>query len=181
MFEELMIPAEKVEQVFNHLYRHFDASGRLLYIGVSLNAFARLAQHKAASHWYATVASMTIENFPTREDLMLAETEAIRTERPLHNIVGADYKPPRQRAWHSVESKLGLVRQVVFQPIYTVKESADCLMISSARVKDLVDCGRLGSIDFGDSVKTKRLISGWQIIDFLDSLAPTSEMLGDEE
>jgi hypothetical protein len=70
------------------LYRHFDNAGRLLYVGISLNAFHRLAQHKQHSHWFSRVAHVEIERFPTRMAALLAERAAIRDEKPLHNIAG---------------------------------------------------------------------------------------------
>lgn len=155
----------------NQLYRHFDCSGKLLYIGVSYGAFVRLAQHRAASHWYSQIANMTIEQFPTREDLLAAEAYAIKLERPLHNTVHAHYNkrpPDLQRA---LESKLSLLRQVAFKPVYTVREAADCLRLSPGRIRDMVAVGRLGTIDFKDGLKSpKTLITGWQIIDLLESL-----------
>jgi hypothetical protein len=36
---------KKPEQTATDLYRHFDAEGCLLYVGISLNAIARLAVH----------------------------------------------------------------------------------------------------------------------------------------
>lgn len=67
------------------LYRHFDAEGRLLYVGISLSAVFRLSQHKSVSHWVPEIARVTIENFPSREDAIKAERAAIRSEKPLHN------------------------------------------------------------------------------------------------
>lgn len=69
------------------LYRHFGAGGDLLYVGISLNAFFRLHQHNKGSRWMEKVASLTIENFPTREEALEAETIAIRMEKPKYNII----------------------------------------------------------------------------------------------
>src|SRR5690606_6831850 len=69
------------------LYRHFDAEGRLLYVGISLNAFSRLMQHRRDSVWFRQIASVTIEWFPTRGKAVDAEVQAIRNERPLHNVI----------------------------------------------------------------------------------------------
>lgn len=69
------------------LYRHWDADGRLLYVGISLSALQRLAQHKERSRWFERIASVTIEQFPTREAALAAEREAIATERPECNII----------------------------------------------------------------------------------------------
>ncbi len=68
------------------LYRHYDASGRLLYVGISLSAVARFVSHKGASGWAHKVAKMTVEAFPTRRAALYAEAIAIRDEKPRHNI-----------------------------------------------------------------------------------------------
>lgn len=75
------------------LYRHFDASGRLLYVGISLSTAHRMGQHRNTSEWSHRVRTITIEHFPTREAALDAETEAIRTERPAFNKMGRVYGP----------------------------------------------------------------------------------------
>jgi len=42
------------------LYRHFDATGRLLYVGISLFAFRRLAAHERNAGWWKDVRTVTI-------------------------------------------------------------------------------------------------------------------------
>lgn len=73
----------------HHLYRHFDGSGRLLYVGISLSAVARLADHRKESHWARRIARVTIEAYATRRSAMTAERIAVQREKPLHNIVHA--------------------------------------------------------------------------------------------
>lgn len=72
------------------LYRHFDDEGRLLYVGVSMMAVYRTVQHRRNSHWFREVCTITIEHFATRAEALTAEALAIRTEKPLHNIMGAE-------------------------------------------------------------------------------------------
>jgi hypothetical protein len=80
---------KKPEQpIATDLYRHFDSEGCLLYVGISLSAIARLAAHRVRSSWFNRIARVEIKRFPSREDAEAAELEAIRTEKPLHNIVG---------------------------------------------------------------------------------------------
>jgi excinuclease UvrABC nuclease subunit len=66
------------------LYRHFDAGGDLLYVGMSRNAAARLRGHKNAS-WYDDIASITIEHFETKAAAADAEWRAIQDEHPKFN------------------------------------------------------------------------------------------------
>lgn len=80
------------------LYRHFDRQGRLLYVGVSLNAVNRLSQHRDAS-WFQEIERITIRWLPTRESALVAEAVAIATERPIHNVAG-NYSTSRKLvAW----------------------------------------------------------------------------------
>ena len=77
------------------LYRHYDSEGTLLYVGISLSALMRLMQHKENADWFLDITKITIQNFPTRQKALDAETQAIVTENPKHNIAKkkAKYKP----------------------------------------------------------------------------------------
>ena len=68
------------------LYRHFDKSGNLLYVGQSLNAMARFVQHNRTAVWAKDIAFVEIERFATAEDLREAEALAIASENPIYNI-----------------------------------------------------------------------------------------------
>ena len=81
------------------LYRHFDEKGRLLYVGISLNAISRAKQHGKDKPWWLEVRSIQIELFPTREEAAQAEVEAIRKEKPLYNIVH-NREGPLKFIWH---------------------------------------------------------------------------------
>jgi excinuclease UvrABC nuclease subunit len=68
------------------LYRHFDISGRLLYVGIASNSRRRLSQHRNVSDaWADQVYRMTVEWHPTELEAADAERLAIATERPLYN------------------------------------------------------------------------------------------------
>jgi hypothetical protein len=67
------------------LYRFFDASGALLYIGITAALPARLARHREDKPWWCNVAEIKVEHFPTRRAVLEAEREAIIRERPVHN------------------------------------------------------------------------------------------------
>lgn len=69
------------------LYRHFDADGRLLYVGISLSTVARLTQHRASSHWFQKIARVEIEKHPSRRAALEAEKQAILSERPICNVL----------------------------------------------------------------------------------------------
>jgi hypothetical protein len=69
-----------------NLYRHFDAEGALLYVGVSLSALTRLGRHRKYSHWFEKIKRVEIERFPSRAEALIAERLATWREKPLHNI-----------------------------------------------------------------------------------------------
>lgn len=67
------------------LYRHFDAAGSLLYLGISIRPGVRLAEHMTSSAWADQIAAITIEWLPDQEAASAAERAAISAERPIHN------------------------------------------------------------------------------------------------
>lgn len=71
------------------LYRHFDSSGVLLYVGQSISATKRFKSHKKTASWFLDIARVEIENFEDRQAALDAEREAIKSERPLFNVLGA--------------------------------------------------------------------------------------------
>lgn len=79
------------------LYRHFDANRNLLYVGISLNAIARLEQHRQ-SRWSGRIATVEIEYFQTRDEAIEAERKAIQIEQPKWNITHA-----RKPEWPAVD------------------------------------------------------------------------------
>jgi predicted GIY-YIG superfamily endonuclease len=72
---------------FTQLYRHFDKNGFLLYVGVSMSAIKRLSEHKNKSAWFKDIARVDVENFETRKSALVAESLAIRNEKPKHNVI----------------------------------------------------------------------------------------------
>lgn len=70
------------------LYRLYDATNCLLYVGVAGNPGRRFEQHRADKPWWGDVAHATLEHHPSRDDALAAETAAIRTENPRHNVAG---------------------------------------------------------------------------------------------
>jgi hypothetical protein len=85
----------KTVSQYHELYRHYDADGMLLYIGASHDALDRLRGHRSSSGWYRLITKMTIERFPTLEDLVRAEKETVTREKPPYNTQIAE--PIRRR------------------------------------------------------------------------------------
>lgn len=77
------------EMTITHiLYRFFDDQKNLLYIGITSDPATRFKQHSSHKTRWHTVATITLEHYPTRSDVEAAELHAIATEHPLHNIRG---------------------------------------------------------------------------------------------
>lgn len=74
-------------QLTVELYRHFDAEGRLLYVGISNDSVRRWFNHKTngISTWYHLSVRMEIERFPDRYTAAVAEKAAIIKEKPFYN------------------------------------------------------------------------------------------------
>lgn len=68
------------------LYRHYDADGVLLYVGVSDVFHKRCTEHGSGSEWFSGVASSSVLWFETRAAALAAEKAAIIAERPLFNM-----------------------------------------------------------------------------------------------
>jgi hypothetical protein len=67
------------------LYRFFDGSGRLLYVGISDTWYQRFHDHERKSGWFSKVAYSTFEWHTSRESVQAAELMAKRTENPDFN------------------------------------------------------------------------------------------------
>lgn len=76
------------------VYRFFNASGRLLYIGYTSDLAPRLRAHSrpGGSPWWPQVANRRFEFFPSEQAARAAERAAIRAELPVHN----DQSIPRE-------------------------------------------------------------------------------------
>ena len=67
------------------LYRHLDADGALLYVGISRCPLCRTKEHEETTDWYHHIASVKIDWFDSRDDAVIAEVAAIKSEQPLFN------------------------------------------------------------------------------------------------
>jgi hypothetical protein len=91
-----------MEKKPTQLYRHFDVSGILLYVGISLSTAQRLSQHMSGSKWAAEITAVKIEHFPSREEAEEAERLAIVKEKPVWNVVHNRPEKPKKEAAHRI-------------------------------------------------------------------------------
>jgi predicted GIY-YIG superfamily endonuclease len=82
------------------VYRLYDSTDALLYIGVTEDPEARFAAHAATKHWWPEVVQEKTKisrRYDSREEAEAAEDEAIRTEHARHNVARSPWAPkPRQ-------------------------------------------------------------------------------------
>jgi hypothetical protein len=86
------------------LYRFYDASGVLLYVGITCKPYLRFATHRKRTDWWELADSCQLERFPTRAAALGAETDAIAlAQRSLYAS-----RPTFSRPWTPRPSGRGL-------------------------------------------------------------------------
>jgi predicted GIY-YIG superfamily endonuclease len=77
---------ERLRSETHVLYRCYNRSKLLLYVGMTNNPELRFKHHRADKIWWKYVDRITLEDFATRRELIEAEAEAIHSEKPKFNI-----------------------------------------------------------------------------------------------
>ena len=171
------------------LYRHYDSNKKLLYVGISLNAAARLAQHRDAAHWFDAITDVKIETYPTREDALAAERRAIAEENPACNIQHRqtikqiEKEEAARAAEFAKKAKQQLMaRHVVYNLTYKLKELPKLLSMTTKQLDVYVKQGLLHTFEVeGRQTRWSNmtLVSGWALIDFMEYLeAKNARTLG---
>lgn len=101
-----VLPLKPRHQV---LYRMYDASETLLYVGISVSVEARFIDHRDGKPWWPDVTSIKLEHFTSREAVERAEQRAIKAERPLYNVLHR-FRPPRPVAEPRPPTKPRVIR-----------------------------------------------------------------------
>lgn len=81
------------------VYRVFDASGRLLYVGCTVDFAARLREHSAHAPWWVFHDRVDSTRYTTRGEAAKAEAIAITTEHPRWNMRGRSDAHPDGKAY----------------------------------------------------------------------------------
>lgn len=103
------------------VYRAYDHTGGLLYVGCSRSMESRAKEHKTASEWFDLAASFKIAgpfNYETAREL---ERIAIATERPLYNVT------PERRAVAAAHVR-------IYKRIFASLDAADLPFIEAHRI-----------------------------------------------
>jgi predicted GIY-YIG superfamily endonuclease len=159
------------------LYRHWDAEGNLLYVGVSSRISQRIKEHSKHSKWWLDVASITLEHFETREDVIAAEINAIEKEKPKHNIkhTKKQLKEKKERLVQIETRHDNFTARFVEIPyLLPVSQWATCLGIGRIYIDRAIKQKQLAAIDIGITAgrlrKPRLYCTGWQIIDWLENI-----------
>jgi hypothetical protein len=132
------------------------------------------------SPWFDEIASITIESFETRDEALSAETHAVQNEKPKYNIQKTAMRPIKRSQELVEDSRNALDERVIeFGIMYTPTRAASVLDISTRVMKMLVDNKKIGTITIpappglthhGNPYKEKTMITGWQLIEYLEHL-----------
>lgn len=71
------------------LYRFYDASDNLLYVGITNFLPQRIKQHSRRAKWHEFAVRAVIEHYATRALALEAEQKAIQSENPFYNLAGS--------------------------------------------------------------------------------------------
>ena len=91
---EFLVPLEPGTPDPTTVYRLFGGE-RLLYVGITNRGYHRLHEHAKAKPWWQDVQSATFEHFPTRQEALWAEADAIWDEDPAYNVQMGQRRPGR--------------------------------------------------------------------------------------
>ena len=70
------------------VYRFYNTDRQLLYVGVTNHLPGRLNEHAATKTWQSQISDVQVVWYADRSSAVAAESRAILTEHPLHNIAG---------------------------------------------------------------------------------------------
>lgn len=171
---------QKPGAVKTKLYRHFDSNKKLLYVGISLNSVARLAQHRDTAHWFDDIANVTIETFSTREEALTAERKAIVNENPVCNIYHKrtlkeiEQEENLRAAEFAQKAKQQLfTKYVSYNLTYRFDDLPRILGMSMRQLNECVKQGQLYTFEVEPKQSRHKkivMVSGWALIDFMEFL-----------
>lgn len=127
------------------LYR-FWQDETLLYVGISSQHVQRMRAHSKSAAWWDRVTHATFEHFASRQEVADAERDAIRLEKPEHNIVGTEKRAYRRAGWE--EPKLPPVPIVLgasdpLERRYRIVEAARFTGAATSRLTRAIGDGEL--------------------------------------
>lgn len=70
-----------------YLYRLYNSSDELLYVGITKDLFSRLSAHRDSKSWWSEVDYYSVKEFRTREEAEALEASLIATAEPEYNQI----------------------------------------------------------------------------------------------
>lgn len=122
------------------VYRLYDLTGVLLYVGVTDNWARRREQHLVERPWFPEVARMETESFGDRGAALARESVLIRSSAPRHNSL---HLPP-----------IATVREpgLVTGDEVTVEEAARIIGMHPGAIRRAIQAGRIKARRIGQRV-----------------------------
>lgn len=68
------------------VYKAYDTSGALLYVGISVNVFTRLREHKYYARWYRAAHRIEVTQYTNRLAARIEEARCIDEDSPMFNV-----------------------------------------------------------------------------------------------
>jgi predicted GIY-YIG superfamily endonuclease len=121
------------------VYRHYDAAGCLLYVGMSADPMSRSKAHRSASGWFTEVRRIEIDWFESKSAAIAAEREMTARLQPLH----LPSSPNRKRTGDAPQT--ALARYIASQPKRPMVSWAFRFGVSRPMVYDLMNGNRYPS------------------------------------
>lgn len=150
----------------SYVYRLYDASGRLLYVGKADDVAGRLNDHRLRA-WWPEVATATQEQFNTSAEAFQAEDRAIALERPKYNMAGsvAGVAPAKRLRRHGIQEvdiearrekreKMAEAETIAmpFRAAYGQTEAAQLLGVTRQHLANMERLGQLRVVRLGRRV-----------------------------
>ena len=99
-------PSGLIKPFENQVLYRFWQNESILYIGISQSFLSRMDSHKGTKDWFKYVTHITLEHFPTRRAVEAAEKSAIKSEKPIFNVVHNKEARKAKSRIQSLTSKL---------------------------------------------------------------------------
>ncbi|WP_174545592.1 GIY-YIG nuclease family protein [Nocardiopsis dassonvillei] len=155
------------------MYRLYNKSGQLLYVGVSSNPDVRFQGH-ARKPWWPEVAKRRIEWFEDRGRALREESAAILRENPKFNIAGKSPVPRKPRG--QAQLRKGLAGKALKHQVVTVGQ-----LIRDAVITDMTRFGHSSeeAWKFADQCRTAYKVASGIKFNALETQMPGA--IGDVE
>lgn len=102
------------------LYRWYDESGTLLYVGITGSLIDRTSEHGHTDPWWRQVSTCRVEWFETVNEAATAERAAITAEAPVYNRMRPRVRPERiGRPGNRSPLEFMLVQLILREPLPT--------------------------------------------------------------